>query len=205
MKKIIMTVAVVATTMLAQATLETFNISSPSVNGVIPDGNLVGVTFAGSISDAGAGATVTGLTVGLNVSGGYDANLYAYLVAPNGTMVVLLNHPGVTGGTPFGNMGSGLNLTLADGEASITASANLNSGTTYAAAGSLSGFNGSVANGTWQLFFADTVSGGGTSVLNTWSLDLTVVPEPVNVAMTIFGLGFVGIGIVRCYRRAQNS
>ncbi len=50
----------------------------------IPDGNPVGAAFVGSVSDLTAGTTVGGLTVGWNTSGGYDGDLYAYLVAPNG-------------------------------------------------------------------------------------------------------------------------
>lgn len=65
---------------------------------------------------------------------------------------------------------------------------------TYSAAGSLSGFNGSAVDGTWTLFFADEVSGGGQATLTGWSLDLTAVPEPANVAMVIFGVGFAGVG-----------
>ena len=38
-------------------------------------------------------------------------------------------------------------------------------------------------NGTWTLFFADVSAGGGQATLNGWSLDITTVPEPVNVAL----------------------
>ena len=89
---------------------ETFS----GVNTAIPDGNPVGVSFCETISDIPAGSTVGGLTVDLTVSGGYNGNLYAYLVAPNGTLVMLLNQPGVTGVNPFGFVGSGLNVTPSD-------------------------------------------------------------------------------------------
>ena len=55
--------------------------------GTIPDGNPVGVSFTGTYDGAASGATVGSLTVDLSVSGGYNGNLYAYLVAPNGTLV----------------------------------------------------------------------------------------------------------------------
>jgi len=38
--------------------------------------------------------------VNLSVSGSYNGNLYAYLVAPNGTLVLLLNRPGSGSGNP---------------------------------------------------------------------------------------------------------
>lgn len=94
----------------AHATLiEIFN----TINTAIPEGNPVGVASSETVSDAG-GSTVSGLTVTLNVSGGYNGYLYSYLVAPNGTMTVLLNQPGATGNNPFWYSGSGLNVTLSD-------------------------------------------------------------------------------------------
>jgi subtilisin-like proprotein convertase family protein len=164
---------------------ETFS----GVNVSIPDGNPVGVTMSGSVSDIFSGQTVGGLTVGLNISGGYNGDLYAYLVAPNGTMVVLMNQPGV-GVNGFGAGGAGMNITLQDGVTANGSIQNETSGSvlsgTYSAAGSLSGFNGSEADGTWTLYFSDMANGGGTSVLNGWTLGITAVPEPVGPALGIF-------------------
>jgi subtilisin-like proprotein convertase family protein len=165
---------------------ETFN--SGSSVGTIPDGNPVGVTFGGMVSDT-SGGIVSGLTVSLNFSGGYNGNLYAYLVAPNGTRVLLLNQPGTA---PFYAPGSGMNVTLSDAGSSSIQNAPETAGQqltgTYSAAGALVNFNGSAADGNWELFFADEVNGGGTSRLNSWSLDINCVPEPVNVALGIFGV-----------------
>jgi hypothetical protein len=47
-------------------------------------------------------------------------------------------------------------------------------------------FASSDPNGSWTLFIAD-LSGGSVSTLNSFSLDLTAVPEPVSVALGIFG------------------
>ena len=162
------------------------NLESFSSGGNIPDGNPVGITVQGNVGNFLSDSTVTAVTVGLNISGGYAGNLYAYLVGPNGTMVTLLNQ---AGGGPFGNPSSTINMSLQDGAGAITSSSDLSSGT-YAAAGNLSDMNGSLADGTWTLFFADIVSGGGTSHLNGWSLDITAVPEPANEALLVFaGLG----------------
>ena len=104
----------------------------------------------------------------------------------------------------FGATGAGMNITLSDaGSTSIQneTSGSLLSGT-YQAAGSLSGFNGSDPNGTWTLYFSDTIAGGGNATLNGWSLDITAVPEPINVALAIFGsLMFAG-GVVCARRKA---
>ncbi len=174
--------------------------------GTIPDGNLVGVSFAGSYDQAAPGATVSGLTVDLQLSGGFNGDLYSYLVAPNGTLVMLLNRPGVTTGNPFGYAGSGLNVTLSDaataGSIQTTAetAGSVFTGT-YQAAGSLANFNGSVADGTWTLYFADESPGGGQATLTGWSLDITPVPEPVNVAMVIFASCAVGAAGIRLLKR----
>ena len=82
--------------------------------GNIPVDNPLGASFTGTYDQASPGATVGSLTVTLGVSGGYNGYLYAYLVAPNGALVTLLNRPGVTTGNPYGFSGSGLNVTLSD-------------------------------------------------------------------------------------------
>jgi subtilisin-like proprotein convertase family protein len=182
--------AVILTAMVARGAsyTELFN----NANTLIPDGNPVGITLTMPVSDipVDAGA-IGGLTVSLNISGGYDGNLYAYLVAPSGAMELLL--PGVTPSAPFGNNnpGSGMNITLEDGGTAITSSSDLSSGT-YAAAGTLADFNGSSSDGNWELFLADMVSGGGTSELNSWSLDITAVPEPTSGALWLLA-GLAGL------------
>ena len=117
-------------------------------------------------------------------------------MAPNGTMVVLLNQPGVTGGNPFGYAGSGLNVTLTDAttlggnpvtgiQTTAETPGQLFSGT-YNAAGTLGTFNNSSANGEWTLFFADMAPGGGQAQLTGWSLGITAVPEAVTLALGLF-------------------
>ena len=183
--------------------------------GTIPDGNPVGVSFAGTYDGATAGSTVGSLTVSLSISGGYNGNLYSFLVAPNGTMVVLLNQPGMTGGNPFGYAGSGLNVTLTDAttlggnpvtgiQTTAETPGQLFSGT-YNAAGTLGTFNNSSANGNWTLFFADMAPGGGQAQLTGWSLDITAVPEPVNVALAFFGGVLVVTGGVRKFCNSRKT
>ena len=184
---------------------ETFS----GVNTAIPDGNPVGVSFSETVSDVPGGSTVGGLTVDLSVSGGYNGNLYAYLVAPNGTLVMLLNQPGATISNPFGYAGSGLNVTLSDSAAGSIQTTPETPGSvfsgTFQAAGTLGAVSGSAADGTWTLFFADEVAGGSPATLNGWSLGITAVPEPVNLTMIIFGAGLVGFGIIRYFRNLRKS
>jgi hypothetical protein len=47
-------------------------------------------------------------------------------------------------------------------------------------------FNGMTVSGTWKLFLAD-MSGGNQSTVNSWSLDIAGVPEPVGCALGILG------------------
>jgi subtilisin-like proprotein convertase family protein len=182
----------------------------------IPDGNPNGVTS--SLTVSGEVNRLSSVTVTLNISGGYNGDLYAYL-SYNGTAVTLLNRVGTgTGGTIqnlFGFSTAGLtDVTLSDGGAggNIHGVSAPNSGINYTPdGGSLSAFGGMDPNGTWTLFFADR-SGGSTSTLQDWTLaitpgDLSVspVPEPTNVAMAIFGAGFVGLGFVRAYRGSRPA
>lgn len=181
--------------------LESFTVTG----GAIPDGNPVGSSFVGTVSDLPAGSQITGLSVGLNLSGGYNGDLYGYLVAPNGAMVVLVNRPGTD---IFGAPGAGFNVTLNDAAATSIQTAPEAAGVqfsgAYQAAGSLSGFNGGNADGDWTLYFADMSNGGGTSTLNGWSLDITAVPEPVNLGLMIFFGIIVAANLWRMCRSSNH-
>ena len=178
-------------------------------NTYIPNGNPVGIAFTENITEPG-GTTyaryVSDLTVSLNINGGYNGGLVAYLVAPNGTYVSLLNQPG-TLSSPFGYGGAGLNVTLSDsGSLSIqttteTPGVSFGAGGTYTANGSLSSVDGSALNGNWTLFFANMSSGGANGELTSFTLNFTAVPEPVNVALGVFGILFVGFSVFLLRRR----
>ena len=180
---------------------QTFTTASP-----IPDGNPVPTQYAGAFNQTGGNSPVLFVTVSLNVSGGYNGDLYAYLVAPNGSTVMLLNQPG---SNLFGAAGNSMNIILADGTTDHGSIQNPGDGYltgSYNAAGSLSTFNGSQANGSWSLFFADMNSGGGTSTLNGWSLNVTVVPEPVLVALAIFAAMLTAwAGLKWTWEKAERS
>ncbi len=170
----------------------------------IRDGNLAGMSS--QISVTSVHNSLSDLTVSLNVSGGYNGDLYAYL-SHNGVLVPLLNRVGTAGLSSepqyyFGFSTSGFNLKLDDWAVdNIHDVPSPTSGSSYvpdSGSASLANFNTYNPNGTWTLFFADLSGGGGTSRMEGWSLsmtELTVVPEPVNVALGLFA-GAFGIVIV---------
>lgn len=159
--------------------------------GAIPDGSPLGVVFSGSVIDIPAGSTVSGLTLDLNISGGFNGNLYAYLQAPNSLIAVLMNRPGVSGSNPFGATGAGMDITLQDGLSDHGSIQNETSSLvltgSYNAADPLADVNGSAADGTWDLYLADLVVGGGASTVNTWTLNVSTVPEPNPSTLEILG------------------
>ena len=184
--------------------IEDFNSgdSVGTISGTFP----VGTDFTGAVNDANAGDTVSGFTITLTVSftsGAYgNGSSYAYLVSPNNTLVQLFGSQsggeaygiGGSAGHPFGNSGSGLSgVTLAD--SASTSIQDAPDGTitgTYQAMGNLADINGSSVNGDWNLFFTYAQSGGPVGTLDSWSMDITAVPEPVNAALGIFGAGGSG-------------
>lgn len=65
-------------------------------------------------------------------------------------------------------------------------------------------FGGTDPTGNWTLFFAD-LSGGSVSTLNGWSIDITAVPEPLNVALGVFGGLFLTASAVCGVRRKTRD
>lgn len=186
--------------------------------GIIPDGSLSGTTWQIQSSDVG---TLSSVSVLLNVKGGFNGDLYGYLTYNDGSSSrteILLSHIG--GGTSAA-AGSGLGTGAATGNYSdllasgirLADGAGVNiQGVTpgagyYLPVGSYAPdsavafsttFGNMNGSGTWTLFFADTAAGGQSTVVS-WGLDLgiTAVPEPVNVALGIFGGVFLVIMLGR--------
>jgi hypothetical protein len=228
--KTLMAAALLGLALPAQATLFTLGTGAGSgtdlgsvANGTITDGSPIGTVNQMNLTGQGLGS-ITDLTVTLNISGGYNGDLYGYL-SYNGTMVVLLNRIGVgtTGGlNAYGNNTSGMTVTFSDAsgggdihaqtgalgssyQADRRAISPLGAATTFNAAGSgsaLSAFNTMDPNGTWTLFLADVSGGGGNATLVGWGLDITAVPEPATWALLIFGAVAGGTVAARRVRRA---
>ncbi len=191
--------------------------------GVVPDGSLNGL--ASSISTGSMlPPTITSVTVSLNITGGNNGDLYVYL-EHNGQVAVLMNRVGVGSSNPFGSIGSGISVTfdsssmvnihgVGNGPLSGTYAPDgqlispLSSASAFSNTGGpngLNNFTGANANGTWTLFVADTVSGGGNSTLVSWGMTIDAVPEPVNMALGIFGAFAVSVVAVRKLKKAAAS
>jgi subtilisin-like proprotein convertase family protein len=204
-------------TATAQATIL---YSGPSFTGTIPDANPAGINSTILVSGATLD-TVRDVNVTLSLSGGYNGDLYGYLVGPDGGMAILLNRIGRTGSAPFGYSGGGMNVTFNDsattgihlaGNGYLTGNyqadgRNVNplnvldtDARTHGLDQVFAEVNNRAINGTWTLFLAD-MSGGNTMNLLGWGLDITQVPEPTTWALAGLG-GLFGLTLlVRSIRR----
>jgi hypothetical protein len=193
---------------------------------VIPDNDLSGVAYA--LNFAATGLHITDISVSFTTAGGWNGDLYAYL-SHGDSFAVLLNRVGTVNDGDDGHCTSGLNLLLQSvtthpGIGDIHTIQNpASSLTAYAADGrvvctdtvrpqTLDVFLNGDPNGSWTLFIADRAA-ANTSTLNNWSLDITAVditpvPEPVNVALGCFAGVFVLVNLVcsptarKLFRRA---
>ena len=189
--------------------------SNVTVNAVIPDNDPSG--YASTVAVSGLADVIKDVTVTLDITGGYNGDLYAY-VTYDGQLLTLLNRVGQgTGSNPtftFGYSDAGMNVTLADalnggvngnihnyqsvggGYATLISNdggftPDSTGGATFAS--TYGGLNG---NGTWAIFLAD-LSAGNQSTLVSWNLDITTVPEPPSIALGLAGL--------MAFRRAQRK
>lgn len=209
---------------LAQAqdagVVNSFN--SSVLNSAIPDGNPNGTTFTTAFS--GIQGTITNVTVSLDITGGFNGDLYAFLAGPNGGFSVLLNRVGLTTGNSTGYSDPGFNISITDESANNIHYYQTEGGTsgvqltgTWAPDGryidpqsspgvfaatsptaDLSSFNNHSINGTWTLFIAD-LSGGGQATLVSWGLTVVTVPEPQTWMLMAGGIG--SLLLLRRYRK----
>jgi subtilisin-like proprotein convertase family protein len=182
--------------------------------GIVPDGSLTGWSDTRSV--AGAVGTITDVNVTLTLSGGWNGDLYAYLVHDSG-FAVLLNRVGRTAASPAGFETAGMSVTLDDAAVlgnihSVTAPAGgyrldgrnispLSSGALFDSTSPtalLSSFNTLNASGSWTLFIAD-VSGGDQSLVTSWGLDIATVPEPASLVEGTVAVLLLG-GAIGFYR-----
>jgi hypothetical protein len=192
-----------------------------NVSAVIPDNDPVGYvnhqTFDGiDLTD------IVSVGVMLHFEGGWNGDLYAYLVHNTG-FSVLLNRPGRTAADPDGSASLGLNVWLREDSAfsdihtAIPMSGGPVTGTyrpdgratspatvldTDSRTATLSSFTGLNPNGTWSLFVADT-SPGETATLQSWSLEIVAVPEPT--AGLLGGFSLAMLLLVRRRRSAPGT
>ena len=184
MKKLLLLATMLISVVAAHAIIYSTNWSSGFANsGVVPDNNFSGWSDTRSVSTMPVG-TLQSVAVNLTLTGGWNGDLYAYLVHSSG-FTVLLDR---IGAGPFGDSHAGMNVTFVDnGTAFGTTQGDLNlyagvpnpSGlwNPDATAGGLASFLSTSQNGTWSLFIAD-LSGGGVSTVQNWGLQMDIVAVP---------------------------
>jgi hypothetical protein len=199
-----------------------------NISSTIPDNDLNGLQNSQIVS--GLGAPISGVTVNLDITAGFNGDLYVYIQHGN-TLAVLLNRVGLDALNGVGYPDTGLKIALDDNAASdvhfyqnkpygVNGSGQLtgawqpdarlidplSTGSVFAAAtrgNLLSGFEGGDPNGRWTLFAAD-VSPGGVSILQGWGLAITVVPEPLIMAVLGCGLACWSFWTLGRYRTRQR-
>ncbi|MGN6553511.1 MAG: hypothetical protein ACTHLW_07290 [Verrucomicrobiota bacterium] len=162
---------------------------------VIPDNTPTGVAY--SINFGATGLNISDITFTLTLSGGHNGDLYAY-VAHGDKIAYLLNpDPAVTS--------SGMNLTFVEGTGSPipTGGSGTLSGS-FTAYSDLASFHNTDPSGNWTVFFAD-LNPGDTSTLNGFSMSITAVPEPVDVALGVFAATALVFAGVRRVKRAAAT
>ncbi len=171
-----------------------------SVNAPLNDGTGVGNEFLGTTSLFGdlPGAVVYDLSVQLDITGGFNGQLYAYLAKDNG-FAVLLNRVGRESGNLDGFIDPGLSVTFSDSAANgdVHAYAPHNLGTALTGTwqpdgretdpsltlggdlrtADLGSFRDQPADGMWTLYIEDVVT-GQQATMNSWTLTISSVPEP---------------------------
>ncbi|MEI7806878.1 MAG: PEP-CTERM sorting domain-containing protein [Verrucomicrobiota bacterium] len=183
-----------------------------NVNSSISDGNPVGLASTTTVS--GLTNVISSIQVNLDITGGFNGDLYAYLLGPQGGFAVLLNRVGMSSANPFSYSDAGFNITLSSGAPNIHSYLNVTdplggqlTGTwapdgrnispgsapsVFDTAGTSANFDlfaSTIPNGDWTLFIADLGSGGGQSTLVSWGLTIVTVPEPQTWMLIAGGFG----------------
>jgi subtilisin-like proprotein convertase family protein len=177
-----------------------FTYTSPPVNAQIPDASLSGFSTYADLTPP-PGLRVNRAEVTLNLSGGFNGDLYAYLWHEDPSHLVgwsvLLNRSGRTDTDPFGYPDTGFSVTLTDSATTdihsyggagggpisgdfapdARAANPLTATAGFPRTAFLNAFQGLAPEGLWVLFLAD-VSSGETTTLTDWGLRLELVPEP---------------------------
>ena len=163
----------------------TLNPGTPFANGgVVPDNNFSGWSDSRVLDSAPAGTVTPGsVTVALNLTGGWNGDLFAYLVNSSGGFSLLLNRVGLheSGVGTYGYGDAGMNVTLAATGTTIHQYGGTNTfsapptGTWAADGGNLGSFLSQ--GGTWSLFIAD-LNGGDITTVQSWGLQMDIVAVP---------------------------
>jgi hypothetical protein len=202
----------VAASLLASVPLRA-EVFSKTVGDAIPDDTPTGLSSTievGSLEGA-----VQLVEVHLQVSGGWNGDLYAHVSHGTSGFAVLLNRPGKTASNPFGFSDAGLSITFSDLAAQDIHTDGSNGGSALSGTWQpdgrtvdpqlvldtderntrLNSFAGLDPNGAWDFYIAD-FAGGEVSVLESWSITISTttasVPEPG--VSQLMGFGLVTLG-----------
>lgn len=198
-------------------------------NQAVPAGSPVGVSFTTNLTGMSMGGimSISNVTVNLNITGGYNGNLYAYLAGPDGAFAVLLNRTGMSSSNSFGSPNSGFNITLNDQSNSGNIHNYQSDSPSYNGSGQLTGtwaadgenidpnsapsafdsatdtagllsFAGGNPDGQWTLFLADLASGPQSTIVS-WSLNITTVPEPASLSFVMLN----GVGLLLLLKKSR--
>lgn len=216
MKKQIGIIMVLLAVMAGRAQVTNLTVNT-TVNQTVP----VGFTPLSSSSTVSSMVgPIINVSVTLNISGGWNGNLYCYLLSPDDSMVVLLNRAGLSSSNPWDSYNdSGLNITLSasaannihnyqdfagwstsitDGSAWAPDQREVDPASDGSAFDSITGnnftvYNGLNPNGVWTLNIVDAVGGAPVpATLVSWGLTIATVPEPQTWALLGTGLATLG-------------
>lgn len=143
----------------AQAAVYNYNFSD---SGAIPQG---GTTFSAEETVSGIASSISSVELVLTFNDGAS-------LAPGSTILGSLNL-GTGTGSPYVSLAPTISYAGTGGQEIYDAT--------------FTGLDGDNPNNTWALLLWDTSSTGIENGLVSWSLDITAVPEPVNVALAVFG------------------
>jgi subtilisin-like proprotein convertase family protein len=188
-------------------------VHSFSANSLVPDYSLAGLADTRQVVTQVT--SITGLQVEVEMSGGWNGDVYAYLSHSSG-FCVLLNRPGRSVAAPDGSASSGFSITFDDAAAADIHTAIPGAGfasglfqpdarntdplsalNTSPRSAFLNSFAGLDGNGGWTLFVAD-VATGEQSTLTGWTLTITGVPEPSTLLLSAAAGGML------CLRRKRR-
>jgi hypothetical protein len=192
-----------------------YTVSASDLGQGIPDNDPSGVAYG--INFGTHGLQLTDISVTFTTVGGWNGDLYAYLSHGDGFAVLLnrvgANTLGADGYSTAGFNGVTLSMTAttdihgvalptaaggpygADGRLAYTDTARNNT---------LGVFNNADPYGGWTLFFSDNAT-PSKATLTGWSLEITAVPEPVNVGLSCLAGMFLLLTLARSLRRGLEK
>ncbi len=173
----------------------------------VPEADATGISSTISVADT---AVISSLSITVNIDHPWIGDLAMYLTAPDGTLLTLLDRPGLRPGSGLGSCcGSGADLeSITFDDAAILAAEDIVSSFDLNPVASptdpLSVLMGSLVAGNWTLTIADFAQGQLNTTPPSWALNIneSVAPVPVPAALWLLlgGLSLLRLGGRRASR-----